>query len=179
MATDRSAGLMRQDKRLVTGHGRCQPQATVYRVNGRKDWALIYTISGNGRFGYAGGEIVTQPNDVTLIAPDTLQDYGVKPPAREWELIWAHFHPEPAWRVWLEWPEVAPGLMNLSLGESGSLESFRNAMQRMHRLDMSGLRLNESLAMNALEEAVLWCSTHLLRADSAQLDARVEHAREY
>src|SRR5688500_5067540 len=105
-----------QTHRLVAGHGYCGPMNKVMRPSGRQDWALIYTINGSGRFGHEGGELSTRPGDVTAIRPATLQDYGLKLPCPEWELVWAHFHPRPAWLAWLEWPEVAPGLMNISLG---------------------------------------------------------------
>src|SRR5579862_456604 len=100
---------------LLTGHFREGVGYHTRRSHGSNDWLVILTLSGSGRFGYRGGELRAKAGDITLVAPGTPQDYGVARGAPVWELLWAHFHPRAHWHEWLDWPEIAPGLMQLSL----------------------------------------------------------------
>src|SRR5919199_2054295 len=83
--------------RLLTGHFREGRGFATWRRSGTDDWLLIYTVAGRARFGYPGGEMRAEPGDVALLRPGTPHDYGVEPTRLHWELVWAHFHPEPAW----------------------------------------------------------------------------------
>jgi len=95
---------------LVTGHFHSDAAYRTWRERGTGDWLLIYTLRGGGRFGKGAGERCVGPGEAVLIAPGTQHDYGTSPQEAVWELLWAHFHPRPHWREWLEWPEIAPGL---------------------------------------------------------------------
>lgn len=171
-------------RRLATGHFRQGPGYSAFRSRGTDDFLLIYTIRGAGRFGYQVGaevrEVLAEPGDVILLRPGTPHDYGVEPRLQRWELLWTHFHPRPEWHAWFDWPLVAPealGLMRLSL-VNPIRRRVRHALARMHRRAMSPLRLRETLAMNALEEALLWCEHANPRGDT-DLDPRIGDAMEY
>jgi AraC family transcriptional regulator of arabinose operon len=163
---------------LVTGHFREKAGYSAWREGGTADWLLIYTAGGRGRFGYSGGEIVTAVGDVVLIRPGTLQDYGTEASAGRWELLWVHFRP-PAqrmdWVEWMGWPEESPGLMRLRLGE-GLRSRVRRRLLEMHRLATGGSPRREALAMNALEEVVLWCDGVNPLQAQGRLDPRVRFA---
>ncbi|MGI4787859.1 MAG: helix-turn-helix domain-containing protein [Janthinobacterium lividum] len=164
---------------LVTGHFREGSDYKTWRAHGTEDWLLICTLSGQGRFGFHSGEILTSTGDLTLIRPGTCHDYGVGPDQGKWELLWTHFHPEPAWQPLLAWPEASPGLMRLTLPEPMIRGKIIARFFEVHRLATGALRHREVFAMNALEEVLLWCDTQNPRSEQARLDPRVLAAMDY
>ncbi len=164
---------------VVTGHFRQGKGYTNWREQGTNDWLLILTREGRGRFGYQGGEYIAQKGDITLLKPHTLHDYGVEPSLQYWELVWAHFHPRPHWHTLLDWTEIAPGLLNLSLQDTALLCKVEQAFFRADSLARGAMRRREEFAMNALEEVLLWCDTVNPRSEQAHLDGRVQEAMDY
>ncbi len=155
---------------LVSGHFREGPEYAVWRSRGTNDWLLICTLGGGGRFGFTGGEIYTSAGDFTLLRPGTPHDY--KTLKDHWELLWVHFHPEPAWQSLLAWPEAAPGLMTLR-PELAPPEKIAGRLWDMHALATGALPRRDALATNALEEALLWCDLEP-RPGAPRLDPRIQ-----
>ena len=144
---------------IVTGRFAEGPGYNTWRAAGTKDYLLILTIGGSGRFGHAKGEIVASPGDLIIIRPDTPHDYGTARGADGWELLWAHFLPRPLWQEWIAClPEAAPGIALLPLGrgnaERGAVEG---AMEATNGYANGGLARRVDFAMNALEAALLHC----------------------
>ena len=71
--------------------------------------------------------------------------------------MWAHFIPKPSWIEWLDWPEVAPGILLLHLHKHEQQTRIAKRFRDMLQLNAGAYRLREALAMNALEEILLWC----------------------
>ncbi len=161
--------------RLLTGHFHETSGYRAYRREGVDDWLLVHTRAGQGRFGHAGGDLIAGPDDWVLIRPGTLHDYAVAPEASTWELLWAHFHPRSEWLAWLNWPEVARGLMHLPIAEPSVADRFL----KVHRLYTSDLSRREAFAMNALEALFLDCDRLNPVATASRRDARVLRAMEY
>jgi AraC family transcriptional regulator of arabinose operon len=160
---------------LLTGHYHETSGYRTYREHGVDDWLLIHTIAGAGRFGHAGGELIAGPRDWVLVRPATLHDYAVAASEKHWELLWAHFQPRPEWLQWLDWPEVAPGLMLLQLSEPGVAQH----MLEVHRLFHSELRRREAYAINALEHVLLECDRLNPGAPDTRHDERVRRAMDF
>lgn len=164
---------------LVTGHFRKGPRYVTYRAQGTRDWLLVYTVSGHGRYGHAGGEYVTQPGDMILLKPGTLHDYGTARGHRQWEPLWAHFIPRPGWLAWLDWPEIAPGILRLPLANHTSQARISQRFQDVIHLSTGPSRLREPLALNALEEILLWCDLANPRHEAAGLDTRISRSLDF
>lgn len=160
---------------LLTGHFHETSGYRVYRPDGVGDWLLIHTVEGAGRFGHAGGDLISARGDWVLIRPGTLHDYAVAPAATGWELLWVHFHPRAHWLEWLDWPTIAPGLMQLRLDHGEAAERFHD----VHRLLHSDLRQREAFAMNALEGLLLECDLMNPLAATSHYDERVRRAIDY
>ncbi|HEV2514389.1 MAG TPA: helix-turn-helix domain-containing protein [Devosia sp.] len=160
---------------LLTGHYHETSGYRTYREHGVDDWLLIHTISGAGRFGHAGGELIAGAGDWVLIRPATLHDYAVAPSEKHWELLWVHFQPRPDWLPWLDWPEVAPGLMLLHLDEPDVVQG----LLAVHRLFNSDLRRREAFASNALEAVLLECDRLNPSAPDTRHDERVRRAMDF
>ena len=166
---------------IVTGHFREDPDYATWRAQGTRDWLLILTLGGAARFGRAhGGDLPVGPGEVVLLRPGTRHDYGTRPGAAGWELLWTHFLPRAHWLDWLGWPEAAPGLLRLDLnGDPAALENVTRCLADMHRLATGAQPRRDQFALNALEEALLWCDAANPRSAQTKLDARVRSAMEF
>jgi AraC family transcriptional regulator of arabinose operon len=95
-------------------------------------------------------------------------------------LVWTHFLPRAPWLDWLGWPEAAPGLFHLDLNaDPAARENVARRLLDMHRLATGALPRRDLFALNALEEALLWCDAANPRSAQAKLDARVRAATEF
>jgi AraC family transcriptional regulator of arabinose operon len=166
---------------ITVGHFHQGKGYEAWRTRGTKDWLLIYTIEGKGRFGYAAGEVVSEPGDLVLLRPGTPHDYGVEGTLQRWELLWTHFHPRPHWLEWMTWPEAAPGaggIRRLRL-DGSTRDAVVGRFHDCHRLATGAMRRREDLAMNALEEVLLRCQAANPLSDASRGDERVREAMEY
>ena len=150
-----------------------------FRPTGSKDWLLIYTRAGSGLYRFPGGEFETRRHDVTIYRPRFFQEYQVSPRTRKWDVLFAHFLPREEWLPWLSWPEVAPGLMRLSLVDPGLCRRVERAMEEMVQLRHSVLARHLAFGQNCLEKVLLWCDTINPRQQDARLDPRVRRAVDY
>ncbi len=164
---------------LVTGHFKEVTGYYSYRPKGTRDWLLVLTLNGHGRFGHPGGEIVTSTNDLVLLKPGTPHDYAVANGHPKWELVWAHFKPRADWTPWLDWPEEAPGLTRISLYDPTLARLIIARFTDAHRLATGPLKHRDELAMNALEELLLWCDVINPKAETAELDDRIRAATDW
>ena len=164
---------------LVAGHFRKGPRYATYRGQGTRDWLLVCTVGGQGRYGHAGGELLARAGDMILLKPGTLHDYGTTRGAGLWESLWVHFIPRPAWLELLEWPEVAPGLMHLPLAGNEAQARIARRFREVIQLSAGPSRHHEPLAMNALEEILLWCDLANPRHATAGLDNRISRSLEF
>jgi AraC family transcriptional regulator, arabinose operon regulatory protein len=140
---------------LVTGHFDERPGYRAYRSRGRADWLIKYTLRGEGLYRQPELSMLVGPGSLTLLAPGAYQDYSV-PPEGEWEFLWAHFVPRPAWTPLLKLPEVGRGLHRLAMARPAARSRIEAAFRRLHR-DAVGSHhpLAEELALNGLEEVLL------------------------
>jgi len=128
---------------------------TNWRPRGSGDWLLILTLGGAGRLRVAGQDYALGPGDAVLYAPGAEQDYATESKTGRWHLRWAHFQPRVHWHPWLLWPELGAGVGRLRL--QGPAETYvAAALGRMLTAGRLGGPGHEDLALNALEEALLW-----------------------
>ena len=151
------------------------PGYATYRSRGTTDWLLIHTLGGRGRFGTATVDVMATPGTTTLTRPGTLQDYGVEPELQHWHFLFAHFHPRPDWLPLLDWPSVAPGILQLHPSDDAATRIVASLAESV-RFQRSVLPQGELLSVNALESALLWCDTQ--NPSAAQIDDRLLRAIE-
>jgi AraC family transcriptional regulator, arabinose operon regulatory protein len=163
---------------LVSGHFDERPGYSAYRAHGRADWLIKYTLRGQGLYRQPDLSVLVGPGELTLLAPGAYQDYSV-PEGGEWEFLWAHFVPRPAWMPLLKLPEVGRGLHHLAVASPNARERIEAAFRRLHRDAVSGLRpLAEELALNALEEVLLVAAGEVADDGRLPFDPRVQAALE-
>jgi AraC family transcriptional regulator of arabinose operon len=161
---------------LLTDHFRKTKTYSAYRKNGTTDWLLILTHSGRGRFRWKGGQFITRKGDLILLQPGTFHDYGLVVPGELWDLQWVHFFPASDWLPWLKWPQLAPGMGYCRAAEPAVFRRLTLRFEEMRRLSLRSLKNRETLAMNALEEILLWCHEVLAQTDSRSIDLRIRKA---
>lgn len=116
---------------------------------------------------------------MTLYRPGIFQDYQICRETRRWNLFYAHFLPKADWLSWLDWPEIAPGLMLLNINDSAIRSRFVSRFREMVRLHARSQSRSQSFAQNALEEVLLWCDSMNPRQVSSQPDPRVRKAIDF
>lgn len=145
--------------RVLGGHLDEGPTYGTFRRQGTTDWLLIHTVSGSGQLVGPEGDVVrTAVGDAVLLRPGTQHDYGTAPGSPTWEIVFSHFHPRPEWLPLLEWPQPVPGIGRITADG----EVHRRIVSALHRSARAGrgaLARAELFAVNALEEALLWCDT--------------------
>jgi AraC family transcriptional regulator of arabinose operon len=149
-----------------------------WRPKGTKDWLLLYTELGHCLIRHAGGEFDATAGDVVLYQPGTPQDYGQHAAQGRWKHVWIHWVPRTEVLAWLSWPELSPGLQHLHLPQE-----LRAPVLRELVLADSFLRGNmprgESLAANAVERALLFCSRANPGEGDPLWDPRIQQAVDY
>ncbi|WP_419998104.1 helix-turn-helix domain-containing protein [Streptomyces boninensis] len=147
------------------------------RPRGTVEWVLIFTVDGSGcAWGRGGTAVRIPPRSIVAFTPHTPQHYGTDPAVGSWDLLWAHVRPGPHWPALLDWPAAAPGILRLDLDPfiADRVEAALRSAVAHHR---AGLTLAPAFAMNAVEQALLWCSTQNPRHDD--LDPAVLAVIEY
>jgi AraC family transcriptional regulator, arabinose operon regulatory protein len=143
--------------RVLGGHLDEGSEYSTFRRRGTTDWLLIHTISGSGRLvGPDGDAVRTAVGDAVLLRPQTQHDYGTAPGAGRWEIVFSHFHPRPEWMPLLDWPQPVPGIGRIT-AEGEVHRRIAAALHRSARAGRGALARAELFAVNALEEALLWC----------------------
>lgn len=151
----------------------------VWRPRGTEDWLLLNTVAGSGRVSVVGHpDVITGPGDVVVIRPGTPHDYGTASAAGvpgSWSLQFVHLHPRPEWLGWLDWPQPVPGVLRIrAAGETR--RRIVEALEAAGTFGRSELRQAAMFAVNAVETALLWCTTS--DPGAGLLDPRVLAAME-
>jgi AraC family transcriptional regulator, arabinose operon regulatory protein len=168
-----------QLEELITGDFHRTADYFAYRPGGTDDWLLIYTCAGKGRFGYPAGELFAEVGDMVLLRPGTPHDYGVEPSLQSWHLLWTHMRPRPHWIDYLRWPIAAPGIFKLHLPAGAARDKIAGRFADVHQLATGAHRRKNALAMNALEEMLLWCDDVNPESEQAAIDSRVRAAMDF
>lgn len=156
-------------RRVLAGEFHEGPGYATYRSRGTTDWLLIHTVDGRGRF----GNVFADPGTTTLIRPGTLHDYATA--QRSWHFLFAHFHPKTEWLPLLDWPEIAPGILQLTPSRHAAERIVAGVADAVRYQD-SVLPQGELLGVNALEAALLWADTQ--NRGSSRIDDRILRAVE-
>jgi AraC family transcriptional regulator of arabinose operon len=161
---------------LNAGHFQNRTLRHTRRVQGTRDWLLIYTVGGSGLYRFPAGEFHSRPHDITLFRPGSFQDYQRSPRTQKWDLFYIHFLPRPEWLDGLRWPELAPGLMHLHVRESALRLRLRNRFRDLIHFQYGSQPRKSLFGLNVLEEILLWCDSINPLQTASQVDPRVRNA---
>lgn len=141
---------------LLTGHERRDP-TWCWRPDGTVTALLIHVRAGAGRVGTgSSGEKTLRTGDTVLWMPAAAQDFGCAPEDRAWEIVWGHFRERDAWRHWMDWPELAPGVRWIPAPDATLCSRIEKNLLDMVTATHTPTKHAVPLAMNSLERALLW-----------------------
>ena len=161
-AVPRSVQAVPSVDQVLVGAFTADDRYDVWRPGGTEDWLLLNTVAGSGRVGVSGSpDVITESGDVLVIRPAVPHDYGTTPAvtgAGTWSLQYVHFHPRPDWLGWLDWPQASPGVLRVRMA-GATRRRVRDALEAADTFGRSELRQATMFAVNAVEAALLWCTT--------------------
>lgn len=139
----------------------------VERLGGRKDWLLLFTLSGSGRVASDDVQVRLRPDTLALIPPQCPQEYRAFS-GDTWDFLWIHFFPREEWKPLLDWSErrgEGPRMRTLSLRKElpRRVGRVRRVLRDCVGQAAQDTAFGDAMAMNLLEHALLWCR-HALRA---------------
>ncbi|MEM9753628.1 MAG: helix-turn-helix domain-containing protein [Planctomycetota bacterium] len=151
--------LVSTDSDVLTGHFDRDASYRCRRPHGGRDWLLIYTHAGHGRFRNSEKSSFNHwksiPGDVHLYPPGAPQSYETDPRHGHWELIWAHFVPPADWMPFLQWPSCWAGLHHLNLPYPADRDEAAGGLLRAVAHQESGRAHAAALTCNAFEAVLL------------------------
>jgi len=163
---------------LITGFFEVGDLYGVLRESGTSEHILFHTVGGEGFIVTEDGWASAPPGHTIVIEPGTPHYYATHPQAEHWHFHWVHYFPPPQWTSIREIPERLPGLRvaNIPSRHRGRAEVPR-ALREAHEIRQQSLPNATSLAMNALERALLWMGASGKR-DKA-VDPRIRKATDH
>ncbi|MFD0716526.1 helix-turn-helix domain-containing protein [Paenibacillus sp. GCM10027626] len=154
---------------FVAGHFHCAENYSTVRQNGRKDWLLTFTLSGEGYFQIGGSRYSAKAGDVILLKDGTPHHYGTTQ-GEHWQFRWVHFAPDPQMQHLCRFPEQERGFYKLSIEAAAVQERISAALERL-MLDTRQQRPYWNMLCASAIHEVLW----LLNQHAARrFDPRVE-----
>lgn len=134
------------------------------RTNGRNDWLIVYTISGEGYFRTSAGEKRCEAGQITLLRAGVPHEYGTVQGQR-WNFIWIHF-PELSEISYLPYDEV---FIHTLPGGYIRERIYHNFLNLLHD-SRNRSSFWSTLCENSLREIILLIAQRL----SSRLDPRIE-----
>lgn len=141
--------------RILTGSFTVSKQYAVLRTTPIREHILLATSGGAGLVAMPSGWTEARPGTLVLIKPGTAHYYATRQDQGHWSFVWAHFFPRQHW-TWTELRNRPFAGLRISACQSERQQGeVFDALSKMHRRWLAGSNLNEELALNALEEALL------------------------
>lgn len=149
------------------------PEYLIYRPAGIPEWVLLNTLDGEGVFRSATGtRVAAPPGSVTVVPAGSSHEFWPRP-GGSWRFQFAQFRPRPDWLSLLSWPEPVAGVLQLRLDRDAQARiecCLGDAIAGMRTVD----KHRNLLAMNRLEQALLWCDAH--NPAAPRIDVRIQRA---
>lgn len=157
---------------LIAGHYSVDANYAISRPSGSTDYLLIYTISGEGQIQLDQDNVTCSVGDMAILLPGSPHNYCTK--GEEWEIIWAHFIPDPQWNTLLR-PVADQKFIFHSITSIESRDSIQNALMRMVRNELPGVTsmLHRRLSELSLEEALVYVQLNGDQERVVSIDPRI------
>ena len=142
-------------------------------------WVLGLTLDGVCEHGQPDDKrFLVEKRDFVVIRANTPQRWQVLGKT-DWRGIDCIFDPRPHWVSWLNWEEIAPGFVKLSLRDSKVRREVRDSLMRAYRLGKSGLPDATNFVYNAIENVILSVNRYYQHSRNSKYDPRVSKAVQY
>ncbi|MFH1476264.1 MAG: helix-turn-helix domain-containing protein [Verrucomicrobiota bacterium] len=142
-------------------------------------WALGLTLDGACEQGQpAGKRFRMEKGDFVVMRANTPQRWQALGKTK-WYCIYCIFDPRPHWISWLNWEEIAPGFMKLTLRDLKVRREIRSGFFRAYRLGKSGLPDATDFVYNAIENVILSANRYYQLSGHSEYNPRVGKAMQY
>lgn len=142
-------------------------------------WVLGLTLDGVVEQGQPNGKrFLLEKGDFLVIRANTPQRWRALGKT-DWSVIYCIFDPRLHWVSWMNWEEIAPGFMKLTLNDLKVRREVRNGLMRAYQLGKSGLQDATDFVYNAIENVILLASRHYQLSGHSEYDPRVGRAIQY
>jgi len=142
-------------------------------------WVLGLMLAGVAEQGEPDGKrFLLEKGDFLVIRANTPQCWRVIDKT-DWRIIDCIFDPRPHWVSWLNWEEIVPGFMKLTLRDAKVRREVRNGLMRAYRLGKSGLPDATDFVYNAIENVILSVNRYYQHGKNSEYDPRVGQAIRY
>lgn len=150
---------------IISGHFDEDDTYCTHRENGRSDWLIVYTVSGEGYFRTPAGEKSCGIGEIAIIRAGVPHEYGTVRGQR-WNFIWAHF-PTLLETNYLPHDE----LLIHTLPDGYFRERVYHIFLNLLNDSRNGFSFWNALCENSVREIILLIAQRLVK----QLDSRIEH----
>jgi len=173
----KSPAVKRSKSELVVSYWKNPPDA--WSAATLPHWVLGLTLAGACEQGQPDGQrFRIEKGDFSIVRANTPQRWQVLG-KKTWHSIGCIFNPRPHWLTWLNWKEIAPGFMKLSLCDLKVRREIRNGFFRAYCLGKSGLPDASDFVYNAIEHVILTANRHYQLGGHSEYDPRIGRAIQY
>jgi AraC family transcriptional regulator of arabinose operon len=142
-------------------------------------WVLGLTFDGVCEQGQPNGKrFLMEKGDFCVIRANTPQRWRVLGKT-DWHSIGCIFDPRPHWISWMNWEEIAPGFMKLTLNDLKVRREIRNGFFHACRLGKSGLPDATDFVYNVIEKVILLATRYYQLSGHSEYDPRIGRAVQY
>lgn len=135
---------------------RVGPTYAVKRTTPIREHLLLLTESGRGWVASRGATREVGPGTLVVLYPGHPHSYGTHPDSPNWDFLWAHVFPPPDWHLPAPNSHLGPGIGLVDVADTQLWKRACKAFSRSldHFYETSSW--HQSMALNAVEEALLW-----------------------
>ncbi|HEB27153.1 MAG TPA: arabinose operon transcriptional regulator AraC [Porticoccus sp.] len=146
----------------------------VYRPYQKPGWSIHITTQGSGSYNCVRQVINSQIGDLFLFAPNSHFDYQRNKNVSSWTHQWIMFQPLSHWLMWLQWPQVGPGIFHLQPKDEQSQSLLRKLFNEIINLQSYQDALTNELRKNLVEQLLIRCQQSMIQTKTSTIDQRIQ-----
>ena len=148
----------------------------VFRPYQKNGWIIHITTRGSGSYNCVRRQLLSKPGDILLFAPDSHLEHRRSQHSADWSHHWIMFQPQSHWLMWLQWPQVGPGIYALTIHSKPQRQQILALFDDIVRLQNYRDNLDNELRKNLLEQLLIRCRKALPAAHGNPIDERIGKA---
>lgn len=149
-----------------------------YLTSEREHWIFHLTTAGSALY-CADRDLEASPGTLVLIKPTAHCYYHRHPQSPAWTHNFVLFQPRIDLSRWLHWPEVADGILSLTLHDDVVINKLNHLLDEIRLLTSDYSGNQQELCLNLMEQLFIRASAVKDAADTLREDNRITMACDY